>query len=79
MTNYDGRPPNLRTRTGWGGGGWGAGWIVLIIIILIIIGFGWGWGGGWYRGGNHVANAPVTNSASTAHTGPATEAPAKTP
>jgi hypothetical protein len=78
MTNYDGRPPNLRARTGWGGGGWGAGWIVLIIIILIIIGFGWGWGG-WYRGGNHVANAPATNTAGAVHTGVANKAPAHTP
>ncbi len=77
MTNYDGRPPNLRPRTGWGGG-WGAGWIVLILIILIIIGWGWGWGGAWRRG-DHVANAPATNSASTAHTGPAAKSPAKTP
>ncbi len=52
MTNYDGRPPNLRPRTGWGGA---------------------------WRRGDHVANAPATNSASTAHTGPAAKSPAKTP
>jgi hypothetical protein len=71
MTNYDGRPPNLRPRTAWGAG-WGAGWIVVIIVVLIIIGVGWDWGG-WH--GHTVANAPATNASTATHN----PAPGKTP